>query len=187
MRRRDPRDDGGMELDRAPHQGLASGDIVVGLDGSPASHGALAWALAEARLRGTGVRAVLVWRRPERSPRGYIPPELLDPQRLRNRAEARLDGIVERLRAASPETPLVCEAVEGIPEEVLVRMSETAALLVVGAPAHSSVGELVRGSVARACVRRARCPVVVIPPHVSAAKRQAPDGPARPGARALPA
>ena len=34
------------------------GIIVVGLDGSDASRAALAWTLAEARLRGSTVRAV---------------------------------------------------------------------------------------------------------------------------------
>jgi hypothetical protein len=35
--------------------------IVVGIDGSNESLEALRWALGEARLQGTGVRAVRVW------------------------------------------------------------------------------------------------------------------------------
>ena len=141
-------------------------EIVVGVDGTPASRHALAWALGEGRVRGASIRAVYAWRRPERPPRGYIPPELLDPARLQDFAESRLAQIAESVVATSPEAVLVCEAVEGNAEDVLLRAGEGAALLVVGAPAHGAVGELVRGSVARACLRRARCPVVVVPLQV---------------------
>ena len=38
--------------------------ILVGVDGSPESKEALRWAVAEARLRGTDLRAVHVWQYP---------------------------------------------------------------------------------------------------------------------------
>ncbi|MEZ5204862.1 MAG: universal stress protein [Acidimicrobiales bacterium] len=38
-----------------------SSDIVVGIDGSENSGDALEWAIAEAKLRGVRVRAVLTW------------------------------------------------------------------------------------------------------------------------------
>jgi nucleotide-binding universal stress UspA family protein len=163
-------DDVGMtirhEIEAPAAQPSPAQEIVVGVDGSPASRHALAWALGEGRVRGVSVRAVYAWRRPERPPRGYIPAELLDPARLQAFAESRLAQIAEGVVATSPEAPLVCEAVEGNAEDVLPRAGDAASLLVVGAPAHGAVGELVHGSVARACVRHARCPVVVVPLQV---------------------
>src|SRR3954452_16447998 len=59
-------------------QGALMGIIVVGLDGSEASRAALGWALAEARVRGSILRAVHAWMIPAmgsgEAPWALIPP-----------------------------------------------------------------------------------------------------------------
>lgn len=54
--------------------------IVVGVDGSEASNEALRSALEESRLRRSALRAVYAWFYPQIGGRGYIPPELLNPE-----------------------------------------------------------------------------------------------------------
>ena len=145
------------------------GTIVVGVDGSEASHEALRFAVAEARLRDARVVAVHVW--------AFIPPTPIgDPGMMpmpagdypgqleaeRAAAEAELAGA---LAAAFPEgTPGEVEArlAEGDAAEALVDEAEGAELLVVGSRGRSGIASVLLGSVSRHVVSHAPCPVVVV-------------------------
>jgi len=145
------------------------GTIVVGVDGSQASHEALRFAVAEARLRDARVVAVHVW--------AFIPPTPIgDPGMMpmpagdypgqleaeRAAAEAELEGA---LAAAFPEgTPGEVEArlAEGDAAEALVDEAEGAELLVVGSRGRSGIASVLLGSVSRHVVSHAPCPVVVV-------------------------
>jgi nucleotide-binding universal stress UspA family protein len=145
------------------------GTIVVGVDGSEASHEALRFAVAEARLRDARVVAVHVW--------AFIPPTPIgDPGMMpmpagdypgqleaeRAAAEAELEGA---LAAAFPEgTPGEVEArlAEGDAAEALVDEAEGAELLVVGSRGRSGIASVLLGSVSRHVVSHAPCPVVVV-------------------------
>ena len=145
------------------------GTIVVGVDGSEASHEALRFAVAEARLRDARVVAVHVW--------AFIPPTPIgDPGMMpmpagdypgqleaeRAAAEAELEGA---LAAAFPEgTPGEVEArlAVGDAAEALVDEAEGAELLVVGSRGRSGIASVLLGSVSRHVVSHAPCPVVVV-------------------------
>ena len=145
------------------------GTIVVGVDGSEASHEALRFAVAEARLRDARVVAVHVW--------AFIPPTPIgDPGMMpmpagdypgqleaeRAAAEAELEGA---LAAAFPGgTPGEVEArlAEGDAAEALVDEAEGAELLVVGSRGRSGIASVLLGSVSRHVVSHAPCPVVVV-------------------------
>jgi len=145
------------------------GTIVVGVDGSEASHEALRFAVAEARLRDARVVAVHVWT--------FIPPTPIgDPGMMpmpagdypgqleaeRAAAEAELEGA---LAAAFPEgTPGEVEArlAEGDAAEALVDEAEGAELLVVGSRGRSGIASVLLGSVSRHVVSHAPRPVVVV-------------------------
>jgi len=135
--------------------------IVVGVSGSLASGAALSWAAEEARLRGARLHVVRVWD-PARHAAPYAAVDAT-PTGEEELASAR-DGLAAAMRTEfGPVTPrgVTAELAEGVPERVLVNRSSRADLLVLGVspawPAGRSAGPVVR-----ACLARARCPVVVI-------------------------
>jgi nucleotide-binding universal stress UspA family protein len=135
--------------------------IVVGIDGSESSREALGWALEEARLRGSTLKAVYAWLPPQIGGRGYVPPELLEPEVLRQVAQERLDGFVAEVGQSS-DVEIESVTVEGAAAKVLVGAAEKAELLVVGSRGHGGFAGLLLGSVSQQCAQHALCPVVVV-------------------------
>ena len=149
-------------------QGMAR-SIVVGVDGSEASHEALRWATEEARLRDTRVVAVHVWAFVPPTPigdPGMLPMPAVDfPGQLDAEREAALAELEEALAAAFPAgVPAEVESrlAEGDAAEVLVEEAATAELLVVGSRGRSGIASVLLGSVSRHVVSHAPCPVVVV-------------------------
>ena len=145
-----------------PRVSLRSGErgrILVGVDGSPASHQALLWALDEARVRRAECVLVHAWSfgiaaAPQSV--GDVPPQIAQD------AQWLLD---EELNvAAASGVPAKGLLVEGSPAHALIDASEEADLLVVGTHQGSEVAAAVLGSVSGALLHRAQCPVVVVPP-----------------------
>ena len=140
--------------------------IVVGVDGSDGGQAALRWALHEAAQRGGTVQAVTAWHwdGPTIAPRVDASPQV-----VRERAMdtlARQVGVATRATQGPP--PLAVEAVAGDAATVLTRTAADADVLVLGSHGHSRLRHAVLGSVSEACIRRATCPVVVIPVPVPA-------------------
>lgn len=141
------------------------GTIIVGVDGSPASEGALDWALAEAALRGSRVVALAVSALPWSL--GYDPDGHVD----RERVAAERRGEVEAAVAASRARVGVDHEVEvearvqldERPAFILITAAAEAELLVVGSRGRGGFKGLLLGSVSTACVHHASCPVVVVP------------------------
>jgi nucleotide-binding universal stress UspA family protein len=139
--------------------------IVVGIDGSKSSPEILRFALYEATLRGTRLRAVRAWaavRRVTVTGPGVVP--LLDPDAVREEVTAELGKLVDAVagdRAVDVERVVV----EGPAGEAILRHAHDAELIVVGTRAYGALAEIVLGSVSRHVVRHARCPVVVVPPQ----------------------
>jgi nucleotide-binding universal stress UspA family protein len=145
-----------------------SGAIVVGVDGSDASHDALRWAADEARLRDARLVAVHAWT--------FIPPQPMGEPGLlampagdlagqlsaeTDAANAVLSSAVESLRS-SPAVEVEQRVVEGDPGEALVAESKAAELVVVGSHGRSGLTAALIGSVSRHVVNHAACPVVVV-------------------------
>ena len=134
--------------------------VVVGVSGSRASAAALQWAAAEARRRCARLRVVRSWDRQFHA--AYSPTAgWLTPDQQRGAATA---GLAAEVRAAfGPVVPgeVATELTEGGAGRTLVEVSADADLLVLGSgsPAAGSVGPVIR-----ACLRHARCPVVVVRP-----------------------
>jgi nucleotide-binding universal stress UspA family protein len=136
--------------------------IVVGVSGSPASGAALSWAAEEARLRGARLHVVRVWD-PARHAAPYAAVGAT-PTGEEELASAR-DALAAAMRAEfGPVTPegVTAELAEGVPERVLVDRSSGADLLVLGVNTPAWLAGRSAGPVVRACLARARCPVVVI-------------------------
>lgn len=141
--------------------------VVVGLDASAASAAALAWAAAEARAHRVPLVVVHVF-----DPRGRK--AVYSPSGPANRApDGDVDDVLGRIKGLIGQVGAVpVEQVFeiGVPAQVLVRRSRGARMLVLGHAARHRLAEGAEhaygpalGSIARACVARAECPVVVVP------------------------
>ncbi|SBT39842.1 universal stress protein [Micromonospora auratinigra] len=136
--------------------------IVVGVDGSDGGRRALDWAVGEATARGGAVQAVVAWRwdRIEVGPMTNATP----PRDERQRAVEVLDDELRGLALRSGGgCPVAGEVVEGPAPDVLTAAARTADLLVLGSHGNSRLRHTVLGSVSEECVRKASCPVVVVP------------------------
>lgn len=141
--------------------GSASAPVVVGIDGSPVSEAALAFAYEEAALRGAPLVAVHTWTDLVADP---VLAPLLDweaievdeqvvlAERLAGWAGKFPDVVVRRVvRRDRPAHALLAEAVG-------------AQLLVVGSRGRGGFAGLLLGSVGHAVLHRSPCPVVVVRP-----------------------
>jgi nucleotide-binding universal stress UspA family protein len=139
--------------------------IVVGVDGSEESKQALSWALAEAKLRGTNVRAVHAWHYSfYAGGYGYIPPETMDANALLAAAESVLRIAVEEVAGDTTGVKLEQTLLQGPAAKVLIDESEGAEMLVVGSRGHGGFTGIMLGSVSQHCAQHAHCPVVIVRP-----------------------
>ncbi|MEQ4724178.1 universal stress protein [Nonomuraea sp. B19D2] len=124
------------------------GEIVAGVDGSPASGRVLEFAVAEARLRGSRLRAV-------HAAAGQWGPAGLD-------EPGAMEDVLEAVAERHPDVDVVEEEVRGHPVEVLRQAANGADLLVVGSHGHGTVTGMLLGSVSQELLHHALCPLAVI-------------------------
>ena len=135
--------------------------IVVGVDGSDGGRRALEWAVREADARGSAIQAVTAW---QWDGIDYTPAVATSPQEAKERATRLLEEEISALIARhGSHLPIAAEVIEGNPGETLARAAGAADLLVLGSHGHSRVRRTVLGSVSEETIRKATCPVVVIP------------------------
>ncbi len=132
--------------------------IVAGVDGSPGGERALRWAVHEAASRGGTVQAVTAY-----TFDNIDTSSLTGRQQQQEAVEQMLGAQVVAALANDPRVAVTTRVVFGSPTEVLLDSARDANLLVLGSHGHGRFFHAVLGSVAEACVRRAACPVVVIP------------------------
>jgi nucleotide-binding universal stress UspA family protein len=128
--------------------------VLVGIarDSSP---NVLVYAAAEAALRETGLHVVHVWNT------GLGVAGATDTTALSGSAARRFTS--EAVAELETLVPVTDEAVGGDAGRVLVALSATACLLVVGTSRQRGEGGMLLGQVAQHCVRHAACPVIVVP------------------------
>jgi len=134
----------------------ASGAIVVGIDGSPAARAALAWAVEHARSVGSALHAVSAWSLPA-DVEGPVSPEI--ERYVRNRLAETLAEVV-----GDSGVTVTANVLRGQADAVLVELSSSASLLVVGCQGQGNGEPTNRllGDVSERVVTHARCPVVVV-------------------------
>jgi nucleotide-binding universal stress UspA family protein len=150
----------------APH-GYAGADnrlatVGCGFDGSPESEEALAWAAAIARGRGACLQALAVHSRV-----AFGAVSTTGAFGYRSADDALRDGLEQRMRAAlaalADGSEIGGVVLDGDAATELAGASAELDLLVVGSRGYGSVRSALLGSVSRALVRSAACPVVVVP------------------------
>ena len=142
---------------------MSTGHLLVGIDGSPGAEAALAWAAAEARLRGVGLVLVTAYRFPLAFAGTGADPGLAAPDEQRDAdsvLSAALRASGDLLDGLAVEQRVI--AGEG-PGHALVEASREAELLVLGARGRGGISGMTLGSVSHYCVGRAHCPVVTVP------------------------
>lgn len=137
--------------------------VVVGVDGSPASAMAMAWAARYAKAMGAKVRVVMAWHYPAAAgpaPIGVAPAAVsADVERSRHEE---LDKAIAATFGDSPSVEIETKVVYGHPSQILIDESKDADLLVVGNRGHGGFTGMLLGSVSTHCVTHASCPVTVV-------------------------
>ncbi|MBX6384565.1 MAG: universal stress protein [Microbispora sp.] len=136
----------------------AADEIVVGFDCSEASGPALAYAFEEARLRGHRVRIVCAWEPPV----PYGPVIAFEPDETRRAAEEYARSELRPWQCGYADVKTELDMVRDHPVAALVEASSRAALLVVGSHGRGAFAAAVLGSVSRAVLSHAHCPVAVV-------------------------
>ena len=141
-----------------------SGPVVVGVDGSPVSEAALAYAFEAADARSAELVVVYAWR-----------DLLLDQstpldEAIEQQGRAELAERLAGWGGKYPDVAVRRVVVRDTPARAIVEQSVTAQLVVVGSHGRGGLGGLLLGSVSNAVLHRAECPVVVV--RASADERQ---------------
>lgn len=141
---------------------VTQGTIVVGVDGSPSSMRALAWAVEQATIEH---RALTLLHAIHIETATYTDTAFIYPQEVRE--DLRAEGH-RTLAAARAEVEKLAPEIEvhevfrfADSRDVLLEMSEDAAMLVVGSRGRGPLRSLLLGSVGVALARHAHCPIVV--------------------------
>ncbi len=136
--------------------------VGVGFDDSPEAAAALALAASIARRAGAELHilwaAHLVARTLPSAFAGYLKPDYFE--QARAEVERRLEEVAAPLRDGLPGRT---EVLSGSAGEALATRSAGLGLLVVGSRGYGPLGRVLLGSVTRALLSEAHCPVLVLP------------------------
>lgn len=138
-------------------------EVVVGIDGSPASGLALRWAHGLAQARRSPLRVIRTWQYPASAGAPGGPMTLPTPDEMEGAIEAEL---ASQLTDALGEDAggVAAEVGRGSAAGVLVHRAASlrADVVVVGARGLGGFDRLLLGSTSRQCLEHAACPVVIV-------------------------
>ncbi|HWD78325.1 MAG TPA: universal stress protein [Kribbella sp.] len=138
------------------------GQVVVGIDGSAESRNAIAFAFEFAEHTGASVKAVLAWHDPTSTGPGDMLFPVHDVDALQEDSAAVLGEAVAGQAVDHPDVKVTERLVHGTPAKVLEAESLGAGLLVVGSRGRGRMRGFLLGSVSRAVLHHALCPVAVV-------------------------
>lgn len=162
------RSQGPVVVVRAGDDGIVptTGPVVVGVDGGPRSDAALAAACEEAALRGSDLVAVMAWElAPTELPLGRWVPAGTGFAAARVTEERVLAERLAGWQDSYPDLRVARVFEDGDPKRALLEAAADAQLVVVGSRGHGEVTGLLLGSVSRALIHHAPCPVLVARGH----------------------
>ncbi|GAB7192972.1 universal stress protein [Kineococcus sp. NUM-3379] len=152
-----------------PFSWATAGRVVVGIDGSEGAARALAFAAGHAARAGLGLTIVSAQPEPGARPRWYgEPPAAAAPHAagtlttLATDCEAVTRPAATLVRVAHPRLDVDVQVVRDAVGSCLVGASHQAALVVLGNRNRPSLAGRLMGSVSRAVLSAAACPVVVV-------------------------
>ncbi len=138
------------------------GPVVVGVDGSATSQGAIALAFEAAASRHAELLAVHSWN--DTVVDGEFPdfPLLVDPVAIEQEERALLSEQLAGWVDKYPDVPVQQHVVRSRPTPALLDASSTAQLVVVGSRGRAGFAGLLLGSSSHALIAHGRCPVIVV-------------------------
>jgi nucleotide-binding universal stress UspA family protein len=135
--------------------------VVVGIDGSPTSHRALAWAADEARARNAALEVVHAWQPPYVGGYPFVPATvdftLFEEAARDTMAEALASADLSGLEGRVQQT-VVCAG----PASTLLDAAARAQVVVVGARGVGRIERFLLGSVSDQVAQHSSAPVVVV-------------------------
>ncbi|RBP65505.1 nucleotide-binding universal stress UspA family protein [Brevibacterium sanguinis] len=136
--------------------------VIVGIDGSPPSRNALAWAINEAKSLGKPIRLVGAYTIPSVAAAAidvsYVP---IDDSSIRASVTNTLKEAAAEVKAAGVPVEAVIEI--GDAAGVLIDESKTGCLAVVGSRGRGGFAGRLLGTVSSALPAHSKCPTVVVP------------------------
>ena len=144
-------------------EGREGGRVVVGVDGSPGSLHALAWAGREARVRNATLEVVAAWTYPTLVLLVPVAPDPPQVKALRKHAREMIEGDLEKVADDVTGVHVDVRILEGDTSKVLLERAQGADLLVIGSRGLGGFRGLLLGSVSQQCVQHATSTVAVVP------------------------
>ena len=141
-----------------------TGPVVVGIDGTATSEGAIAFAFQAAQVRGAEVLTVHVWSDLVVAGSHRLQNPLLDPERIRQQEQEVLAERIAGWGDKYPDVPVRQILVEGRAVPCLLGYAEQAQLLVVGSHGRGGFTGMLLGSTSHALIIHSAAPVVVVRP-----------------------
>ena len=149
--------------------------MVVGIDGSPDSEAAMAWALEEAVRRELEVELVYALAVPVVADAYGMVMTRPDIDELTDYSQKLLDAALASARRSAPELTVTARLASGPPAAVLIEASKHAEALVVGTRGLGAISGKMLGSVSVRLAGKSVCPVFIVPPEWR--QRQEPGAP----------
>lgn len=149
--------------------------LIVGIDGSPESEAAMAWALEEARRRDLEVELIYALAIPVVSDAYGMVMTRPDIDELTDYSQKLLDAALAKAQASAPELTVTARLASGPPAAVLIEASKHATGLVVGTRGLGAISGKLLGSVSVRLAGKSACPAFIVPPEWR--EHPAPDAP----------
>ena len=144
---------------RGPDAPRQDGPVVVGLDGSPQSEAALAYAVESAVAHRVPLRAVRAWLDPAVP---YVVTGPADWDEEVNRQQGMLAEHLVGWREKYPDLCVEPVLIQDRPAHALAQSTRDAQLVVVGSRGRGGLAGMLLGSVSQAMLHHAECPVAVV-------------------------
>jgi nucleotide-binding universal stress UspA family protein len=146
----------------------ATGPVVVGVDGSPTSEGAVALAFEEAAVRGVSLVAVHTWT-DYSSDVDYAMAQmaLVDLDQVATGQEAMLAERLAGWQEKYPDVTVHRVIARDHPARHLLEQAAAAQLMVVGSRGRGGFTGMLLGSTSQALIHHAPCPVLVARPNTA--------------------
>ena len=142
--------------------GPAAGQVVAGVDGSDRSEATLDFAFEEASLRGVGLTVLHAWTVPVSTAPGDMLPAVYDVDVVKEDEARLLAETLAGWQEKYPDVPVRRLLLHSPVARELIRLSQGAELLVLGARGRGGFTGLLLGSVSHAAIQHAACPVAVV-------------------------
>ncbi len=150
------------------HNQRVTTKIIVGVDGSAASNGAVRWAAHEARRRNAQILIVSCYPAlAHASPYGAVYRAAAEVELLETEARRLADAARAEVHKIDPGITVDLRTTMSPPITVLIGAASAADEIIVGSSGHTGPLVGLLGSVTNSVIHRAHVPVIVVPPKSS--------------------